>query len=412
MGANIGKPQQKQKTKWYAHQEDILAALNEDCWRHVLSFVPVRDIVRAERVSRKWQEAVLLYLRGQNIRIEPVEFKYEDTRVNCRILQLPETHVKTRDMFEQVTQKFGGSVVASYCNSNATFKIVTGNCPNLIHLSATEECISKFIIGDDLQELVIRNNEYVTGLCLTHLKSTNLKSLGLIFCTNLIYDHLHSALDNLTGLTKLDLRSEVDGMIFPLNVPGRMPKLEELTIRYDSEQMNLEVSILESIGLLSRLRILDLSWLTGVNDKWLEVISRGCKQLESLNINHAEVTSEAVEALCRTAGPTLRWLSMAYTVNDIDDYDVLACIAYCPQLQVRWSSPLNEDGPERRRRVVRAIPAGVSFVPTRPVPWSPIQDIFGDYVVQFDDFLDEEPEINNNGAEDRNISDDEDNDNL
>ncbi|XP_047986867.1 putative RNA-binding protein EEED8.10 isoform X3 [Leguminivora glycinivorella] len=369
MGANIGKPQQKQKTKWYAHQEDILAALNEDCWRHVLSFVPVRDIVRAERVSRKWQEAVLLYLRGQNIRIEPVEFKYEDTRVNCRILQLPETHVKTRDMFEQVTQKFGGSVVASYCNSNATFKIVTGNCPNLIHLSfidysavkipfllmhkmatavnihqlkqisfrhmehATEECISKFIIGDDLQELVIRNNEYVTGLCLTHLKSTNLKSLGLIFCTNLIYDHLHSALDNLTGLTKLDLRSEVDGMIFPLNVPGRMPKLEELTIRYDSEQMNLEVSILESIGLLSRLRILDLSWLTGVNDKWLEVISRGCKQLESLNINHAEVTSEAVEALCRTAGPTLRWLSMAYTVNDIDDYDVLACIAYCPQLQ-------------------------------------------------------------------------------
>ncbi|XP_073964550.1 uncharacterized protein [Choristoneura fumiferana] len=48
------------------HDATILDVLNADCWRLVLDYVPVGDVVRSERVSRAWQQVVRDYLAGND----------------------------------------------------------------------------------------------------------------------------------------------------------------------------------------------------------------------------------------------------------------------------------------------------------------------------------------------------------
>lgn len=42
----------------------ILDILNTDCWKIILDYASINDIVRSERVSRQWQQMVWDYLAG------------------------------------------------------------------------------------------------------------------------------------------------------------------------------------------------------------------------------------------------------------------------------------------------------------------------------------------------------------
>ncbi|CAH2087520.1 unnamed protein product [Euphydryas editha] len=43
---------------------NILDILNQDCLTHILTYVPIRDLIRSERVSKRWQNMVQEYLQG------------------------------------------------------------------------------------------------------------------------------------------------------------------------------------------------------------------------------------------------------------------------------------------------------------------------------------------------------------
>lgn len=47
------------------HSYDILDILNRDCLTHILSYVPIRDLIRSERVSKRWHNVVQEYLQGK-----------------------------------------------------------------------------------------------------------------------------------------------------------------------------------------------------------------------------------------------------------------------------------------------------------------------------------------------------------
>lgn len=43
----------------------ILDVLNADCLSHILSYIPIRDLIRSERVSKRWQSMIQEYLQGK-----------------------------------------------------------------------------------------------------------------------------------------------------------------------------------------------------------------------------------------------------------------------------------------------------------------------------------------------------------
>lgn len=43
---------------------NILDILNRDCLSHILAYIPIRDLIRSERVSKTWQSMVREYLEG------------------------------------------------------------------------------------------------------------------------------------------------------------------------------------------------------------------------------------------------------------------------------------------------------------------------------------------------------------
>lgn len=55
----------------------ILDVLNQDCLIHVLSYVPIRDLIRSERVSKRWQNMVQEYLHGKLFnKCSELKYKY------------------------------------------------------------------------------------------------------------------------------------------------------------------------------------------------------------------------------------------------------------------------------------------------------------------------------------------------
>lgn len=44
----------------------ILDVLNPDCLSHIMSYVPLRDLIRSERVSKRWQMMVQEFIVGES----------------------------------------------------------------------------------------------------------------------------------------------------------------------------------------------------------------------------------------------------------------------------------------------------------------------------------------------------------
>lgn len=44
---------------------DILDILNQDCLMNILSYIPITDLIRSERVSKRWQSMVQEYLQSE-----------------------------------------------------------------------------------------------------------------------------------------------------------------------------------------------------------------------------------------------------------------------------------------------------------------------------------------------------------
>ncbi|XP_061713646.1 uncharacterized protein LOC133522341 isoform X2 [Cydia pomonella] len=317
----------------------ILDVLNEDCWRLVLDYVSLRDVVRSERVSKQWRHVVYRYLRGARLYIRMClyhNYKTATPSVKCRILDAYGSYTKT------VIAKYGPAIVTADCRGVSDLRALGKHSPDLEELRLVNEQyhnlklkavhfnnlrrlylgnvlrfkdahISKLLGSPVLEELKILENQMMTGSCLSDLKS-NLKTLELSRCKRLDITNALSASHHFSELTRLELNRNSEYVLQDVyKVLENTPKLEYLGLQW-----------LKHLCLLSN---------QSVRDEWLEAVGRSCGEIRTVDVGGCkEVTAAGLEALCRGAGKTLTALGFSHSF--LTDEDVARCVALCPNLQV------------------------------------------------------------------------------
>ncbi|KAG6448962.1 hypothetical protein O3G_MSEX005776 [Manduca sexta] len=334
---------------------NILDILNRDCLTHILTYIPLRDLIISERVSKAWQSMVQEYLAG--IRVFKTSWWQH----------VPET--LTTAVLRRVLQRVGGSLtrlhidhpwsalndrtahtVGKFCPDLEEFKVVgmhTKNwnpliygCKQLRSLSfvscnkLTDSSLVHLVKSDScIESLMVANNTHVTGLFLTGSNPPKLNSLSFYNCYNLQGTVLCAAIDTLPNLTtlKLDVCPATMWKIIPL-ILQKLPQLEDLSL---SEYTSVEISFAtqsneafcESLATLTELKTLNLSRNIHITNDVMKQVAQSCPKLESLNISscnsrkqfpHTGVSDEGVMAICGSC-MCLRRLDVSYLAALSDD---------------------------------------------------------------------------------------------
>ncbi|PZC84030.1 hypothetical protein B5X24_HaOG206376 [Helicoverpa armigera] len=291
----------------------ILDVLNRDCLTHILSYVPIRDLIRSERVSKTWQIMVREYLQG--IRIFKTSWWQHvpvmlTTAVLRRVLQrvgegLSRLHI---DHHWSALNDRTAHTVGKFCPNLEELKIVGMHTRNwnpliygckqlkslsfvscnkltdssLVHLVKSESCI---------ESLTVANNTHVTGLFLTGSNPQKLNALAFYNCYSLQGTVLCAALDTLPSLTslKLDVCPHTMWKIVPM-ILRKLPKLEELSL---SEYISGEIgfaqqsndAFCDALAKLTELKSLNLSRNIYITNAVLKRVAQSCTKLETLNIS-------------------------------------------------------------------------------------------------------------------------------
>ncbi|XP_061708093.1 uncharacterized protein LOC133518425 [Cydia pomonella] len=321
------------------YERTILDYLNEDCWRAVLQYVPVQDLIRTERASRAWQDMVLAYLQGVRIVIVKEDFSTEKILQNYNSCSLKPSRYKS---FLNWTNKLGPSVSSTYCHNLENLGIINENCPNLEALqlsrivsgpgqllrhnlndnfkflrevsfhwcSIQDDHVNEFIADKALEKLEIRNCTYLYGLCFDSLNLSNLKSLT-VECSE--------SLEPVSLLSIMISDREMQSVLC------NMPKLECLEL--NGGYMHGNVS--EHLSRLARLKHLSVTYQ--LQYQHVEVITRCCQELRSLELLDCQCL-QGVDAICRHAGARLAALRLDQFSAARDD-DVVRLVRGCPRLQ-------------------------------------------------------------------------------
>ncbi|KAJ8718577.1 hypothetical protein PYW08_002814 [Mythimna loreyi] len=359
--------QEEEKDSEMESSYTILDVLNRDCLTHILAYVPIRDLIRSERVSKTWQNMVREYLQG--IRMFKTSWWQHvpvmlTTAVLRRIVQrvgasLARLHI---DHHWSALNDRTAHIVGKFCPNLEELKIVGMHTRNwnpliygckqlktlsfvscnkltdssLVHLVKSESCI---------ESLTVANNTHVTGLFLTGSNPQKLNSLAFYNCYSLQGTVLSTAIDSLPGLTtlKLDVCPHTMWKIIPL-ILTKLPKLEELSL---SEYISVEMcfspqcndAFCDALATLTELKTLNLSRNIYITNGVLKRVAQSCHKLESLNISscnsrrifpHPGVGDEGVAAVCRGCRALVR-LDVSY-LGALTDHGLRAA-AGLPRLQ-------------------------------------------------------------------------------
>ncbi|XP_072938310.1 putative RNA-binding protein EEED8.10 [Epargyreus clarus] len=340
---------------------NILEVLNQDCLHHIFSYIPIRDLVRSERVSKAWQSSIQEYL--ESVRVFKTSWWQHvgvtlTTAVLRRVLQrlggaLLRLHI---DHHWSALNDRTAHTVGKFCPNLEELKIVgmqTKNwnpliygCRNLKSVAfvscnkLTDSSLIHAVKQDScIESMTIANNTHVTGLFLTGANPTKLTSLSFYNCYSLQGTVLSAALDTLPSLKclKLDVCPVTMWKIIPL-ILKKLPDLEELSL---SEYMSIEITLnpqgntafCEAVANLTKLKILNISRNIYITNAVLKQLAQSCPQLESINISgcnarkgyphpltvvmnestpvYPGVSDEGVAALCAGC-PALRHLDVSY----------------------------------------------------------------------------------------------------
>ncbi|XP_035447343.2 uncharacterized protein LOC118274089 isoform X1 [Spodoptera frugiperda] len=393
--APMDNPESKEEVKESEMEPDytILDVLNRDCLAHIMSYVPIRDLIRSERVSKTWQNMVREYLAG--IRMFKTSWWQHvpvmlTTAVLRRIVQrlgggLARLHI---DHHWSALNDRTAHIVGKFCPNLEELKIVGMHTRNwnpliygckqlktlsfvscnkltdssLVHLVKSESCI---------ESLTVANNTHVTGLFLTGSNPQKLNSLAFYNCYSLQGTVLCAAIDTLPRLTclKLDVCPHTMWKIIPM-ILNKLPLLEELSL---SEYISVDScfspqcndSFCDAIGNLTELKSLNLSRNIYITNTVLKRVAQCCPKLETLNISSCNsrkifpqpgVGDEGVSAVCRGCRGLSR-LDVSYlgALTDagvraaaglprlarltargnpaLSSASLAACLAACPMLQ-------------------------------------------------------------------------------
>ncbi|XP_063534738.1 uncharacterized protein LOC134744753 [Cydia strobilella] len=350
----------------------ILDYLNEDCWMALLSYIPVKYVIQSERVSHRWQELVLKYLRRLRIAIRYplnwISYFYDDYGMNGtygnyylgdnEVVVVLNKRAADYLSFACWTNKLGASVVSTYCATNHNMETIGENCPNLETLEMFRESkqslpnihnenfkwlrrlyfteyncvsdlyISRFIANNSvLEELEINSNEIVTGKCLLNIKSAALKSLMFNRCRKLKMCNLLATASS-HNLTKLELINVPYNIYENIHlILNKLPNLEDLCVL--DEHMECD-HFFEAVCRLSKLKFLVVMY--EATDTNLEDVTRCCKDLIILQFGDCPtVSSRGMEAVTRNVGARITMLGIPKS-EYLEDEDVIACVRECPNL--------------------------------------------------------------------------------
>ncbi|XP_026741151.1 uncharacterized protein LOC113503406 isoform X2 [Trichoplusia ni] len=344
----------------------ILDVLNRDCLTHILAYIPIRDLIRSERVSKTWQNMVREYLQG--IRIFKTSWWQHvtvmlTTAVLRRILQrvgesLTRLHI---DHHWSALNDRTAHIVGKFCPNLEELKIVgmhTRNwnpliygCKELKSLSfvscnkLTDSSLVQLVKSEScIESLTVANNTHVTGLFLTGSNPQKLNSLAFYNCYSLQGTVLSAAIDTLPQLTtlKLDVCPYTMWKIIPL-ILNKLPKLEELSL---SEYISVEMcfspqcndAFCDALATLTELKILNLSRNIYITNAVLKRVAQSCPKLESLNISSCN---------SRRSLPHPEAGSIARTSTGVGDEGVAAVCRGCrglAALDVSYLGALSDAG--------------------------------------------------------------------
>ncbi|XP_047987892.1 uncharacterized protein LOC125227594 [Leguminivora glycinivorella] len=365
-------------------ERTILDYLNEDCWRAVLQFVPIKDLIRTERASRRWQEVLLSYLKGARVHIAIAEY---DNEKKPNVIGVSRSLYTS---FESWTKKLGSLVVNTYCIGLKSLETIKENCPNLVTLTLKDvqcetpelllrhnlndnfkclqrlklesckipdSCMNKFVAEKALQELKFYCCDSLTGLCLKSMDLSNLKLLEINLSKDFESKHVLPVFDRMSELKTLKV-SDVSGEFLEEIQIGldKMPKLEKLELD-DDERMRGECG--QQLSRLTELKHLRLAFQ--MFDEDIEAITRCCKELVTLNLSDCRSMSRrSVRPIWRNAGARLTELSLMQ-FYDAKDADIVALIRGCPlltELTVTGSRQLTRRLPARAAAARRGVAPG------------------------------------------------------
>ncbi|XP_063544389.1 uncharacterized protein LOC134752649 [Cydia strobilella] len=342
----------------------IINSLNADCWRLILDYLSVKEILQTELTCKDWQKLMLDHISHRPIIIHSMKID-ENTLI---LRQSSEAWCS----FKRWVRKCGCSVQDFDMDCKHYKDVVEtlrDNCPNLVGLKlsrlkkklsptdalhfqkltwlvfdccdeVTDDCVSQFLTNR-LEELRITYNKRVTGRFLNNLKSVNnMKSLALKHCRALRFPFLLSVADRLSNLMVLELwkrnRSKIEIRDKLHLLFEHMPNLRELDIeiydmlrRADEERRYTESNVFfESICRLKKLGRVNANFQ--VWDNHLEALVNSCKELMAVDLICNHITRRGLDALCRHVGPRLLELNLAESL--LTDDDVAACVYACPKL--------------------------------------------------------------------------------
>lgn len=350
--------------------------LNDDCLLHVFSFLSLTDRVRIERVCKRWQYVARSMWRRMH-------------SLDMQQLALPPHHLHSMGVLKSILMRCGDSLsvlsLAIYAHSRhrrSKFLPIVGMlCPNLEELDATGVRLNKFglqrlgtgctklrklnlnycsgvderflenllRILPELESLSLAQWGDLTGQALNKLPPETMKELNLNSCSNLRPNELLSAVKRLPLLESLSLTSCISlSNQHVKSLFESVPQLRSLNMAQYFPR--LKYSSLESIGMLTSLRSLNLELNDLLTDRGLETIVEGCRDLECLNITGCRayapehcVTTKGIKTLARL--PCLRELKMSYLAEIHDEaLIVLAQNSTLQKLECRGCPSLKGDG--------------------------------------------------------------------
>ncbi|XP_061726253.1 uncharacterized protein LOC133531873 isoform X1 [Cydia pomonella] len=341
----------------------IINSLNADCWRLILDYLSVQELLQTEPTCKDWQKLVLGHISHRQIMI--LEKECDE---NTLILR------KSSDVWPSFKRwlKKCGPAVREFDTDCQYFKnvmeVLRDTCPNLevlrlsnlkkklsptnkLHFQKltwlvfencdeiTDDCVNQFL-SSDMNELAIISNKRVTGKFLNNLKTDKMKRLILRDCRALKFSFLLSSADHLKNLTSFVLWKENRSKIEIRNklhlLLDKMPNLGEigfsvvdLFTMYDDQHYLEESNVFfESVCRLKKLHRFNANF--EVWDHHLEALAMNCKELLAVRLLFNQITRVGLDALCRYLGPQLYELNLSDST--FDDDDIVACVYACPKL--------------------------------------------------------------------------------
>ncbi|KAK3915340.1 F-box/LRR-repeat protein 7 [Frankliniella fusca] len=314
------------------------STLNDDCLLHIFSFLSLTDRVRIERVCKRWQDVARSMWRRMH-------------SLDMQQLALPPHHLHSSlcpnlqelDAAGVKLNKFGLQRLGSGCTKLRKL--------NLNYCSGVDERFLENLLKilPELESLSIAQWGELTGQALNKLPPETMRELNLNACSNLRPNELLTAVKRLPLLESLSLTSCISlSNQHVKTLFESVPQLRSLNMAQYFPR--LKYASLESIGMLTNLRSLNVELNDLLTDRGIETIVDGCRELESLNITGCRayapehcVTTKGITLLAKL--PCLRELKMSY-LADINDsaLTVLAQNGTLQKLECRGCPSLKGDG--------------------------------------------------------------------